>query len=155
MFGGSGNDTLISSGADDVMDGGTGVDSMEGGNGANFFTIRDDEIANGGNNADTFFVTNSLGGRSRIDGGSGENILYVQAPSSGDKLVFMEIGGQRVMMYSDSNFDPMAYNPTTNAIPLRSVDLNNIMKSILLKMQRVIYHHLAAVYADVECYSPR
>ncbi len=128
MYGGVDNDTLIASGADDVLDGGTGIDSMDGGNGSNFFYIRDDETATGGSNTDTFFVVNSLEGRSVIDGGagSGSNLVYAQAPTGAGKLVFMDINGQRVMMYSDPNFDPTAYDPDSNAIPLKSVVLNNI-----------------------------
>ncbi len=72
--GGAGNGTLLGEGGDDTLIGGTGDDSMEGGAGDDLFIVAEGDTALGGDDSDTFVLTD-LGepgsGTINIIGGEG------------------------------------------------------------------------------------
>jgi Ca2+-binding RTX toxin-like protein len=89
MTGGAGNDTLEGGTGNDVLAGGTGNDDLEGREGHNTISGGDgnDEIgiatatgvddANAGSGNDLFFVLGKLTAASKLDGGSGDDILSI------------------------------------------------------------------------------
>ena len=81
IVGGAGNDTLIGSDFDDVLDGGPGNDQLSGGDG--------NDVLDGGP------------GNDNVDGGN-DNDTYVQQPGSAD--VFTDVQGIDSIDFSSANF---------------------------------------------------
>jgi len=102
-YGNEGNDTIFGSSGKDTISGGAGDDYLSGGSGNNY--IDGDQgvdtlvagtgidTLNGGTEGDWFIITLGNAGNSKINGGSGNDLLWLQGTAANDAVSMSSLLG--------------------------------------------------------------